>query len=95
MPTLVGRPRYMRQATVAGQASDTYIGHEALSRKGVLKIKYPIEKGIVENWDDMQKVSTIIITIIISLMLLHWCINLMVQCSHLENSNCQDMFGFG
>ena len=53
-----------------------------MSRKGVtvLEMKYPIEKGIVENWDDIQKVSTIIITII-SLMLLHWCLNLMVRCT--------------
>ena len=26
MPTVVGRPRYVRQAIVAGQTSDTYIG---------------------------------------------------------------------
>ena len=52
MPTVVGRPRYVRQASVDSQASDTYIGHEALSRKRVLEMKYPIEKGIVENWDN-------------------------------------------
>ena len=69
MPTVVGRPHYVRQATVNSRASDTYIGYEALNRKGVLEMKYPIEKGIVENWDDMQKVITIIITII-SLVLL-------------------------
>ena len=45
----------------------SYIGHEVLSRKGVLEMKYPIEKGIVENWDVMQKVNTIIITIIINI----------------------------
>lgn len=56
MPTIVGRPRHGRQAAMAGQARDTYIGHEALSRRGVLEIKYPIENGIVTNWDDMEKV---------------------------------------
>jgi actin beta/gamma 1 len=58
MPTIVGRPRarYVRQAAIAGQATDTYIGHEALSRRGVLEMKYPIENGIVTNWDDVEKV---------------------------------------
>ncbi len=57
MPTIVGRPRYVRQAAIAGQVTDTYIGHEALSRRGVLEMKYPIENGIVTNWDDMEKVK--------------------------------------
>ena len=41
MPTVVGRPCYVRQATFDSQASDTYIGfrYEALNRKGVLEMK--------------------------------------------------------
>ena len=29
---------------------------EAQSKRGILKLKYPIEHGIVTNWDDMEKV---------------------------------------
>ena len=34
----------------------TYVGDEAQTKRGVLTLKYPIEHGIVTNWDDMEKI---------------------------------------
>jgi actin len=33
-----------------------YVGDEAIANKKNLSIRYPIEHGIVTNWDDMEKI---------------------------------------
>jgi len=35
---------------------DAYVGDEAQSRRGVLCLTYPIEHGVITNWDDIEKV---------------------------------------
>lgn len=35
---------------------DTYVGEEAQGKRGILTLQYPIEHGIVTNWDDMERI---------------------------------------
>jgi actin len=44
------------QAVAGGQNKDTYVGDEACARAGILILEFPIEHGIVTNWDDMEKI---------------------------------------
>lgn len=32
------------------------MGDEAQSKRGILTLRYPIEHGIVTNWEDMEKI---------------------------------------
>ena len=54
-PNIVGRPR-MPGIIVGTEQKEVYIGDEAQAKRGILNLKYPIEHGIVTNWDDMERV---------------------------------------
>lgn len=54
-PSIVGRPR-MPGIMVGTEQKDVFIGDEAQAKRGVLNLKYPIEHGIVNNWDDMERI---------------------------------------
>jgi len=53
--SIVGRPR-QQMAMIGLDQRDEYVGDEAQSKRGILQLKYPIEHGIVTNWDDMEKI---------------------------------------
>ncbi|KAK0136598.1 Actin, adductor muscle [Merluccius polli] len=59
-PSIIGRPRHQGVMVGMGQ-KDSYVGDEAQS-KSILSLKYPIEHGIVTNWDDMEKEHPVLLT---------------------------------
>merc|ERR1712159_772328 len=52
--SVVGYPK--QKTALVGTDKDYYIGEEAQQKRGILILKYPLEHGIVQNWDDMEKV---------------------------------------
>jgi len=54
-PSIIGRPK-TEQAMLGAAKKDFFVGDDAQAKRGVLKIAYPIEHGIVTNWDDMEKI---------------------------------------
>ena len=55
-PSIVGRPRLQGEAAKMG-LKDCYVGDEAENNRCLLDICYPIDRGIITNWDSMEKVS--------------------------------------
>ena len=51
----VGRPKHIRVMAGALEG-DVFIGRRAQEFRGLLKIKYPMEHGIVTDWDDMERI---------------------------------------
>ncbi|CAE1289541.1 ACTR2 [Acanthosepion pharaonis] len=56
-PSLVGRP-IIRATTKVGniEVKDLMVGEEASALRSMLEVKYPMENGIVRNWEDMLHV---------------------------------------
>ena len=49
-----GMPPIFRNVGLPGKAY--YVGHEALSKRGILRLSHPIERGIISNFDTMEKI---------------------------------------
>mmetsp|Transcript_4798 Transcript_4798/g.7092 ORF Transcript_4798/g.7092 Transcript_4798/m.7092 type:complete len:375 (-) Transcript_4798:55-1179(-) len=54
-PSIVGRAK-QKGYMLGMDSKDVYVGDEAQAKRGILKLKYPIEHGIVTSWDDMEKI---------------------------------------
>ena len=60
-PSFVGRPKHLRVLAGALEG-DVFIGQRAQDLRGLLKIRYPLEHGIVTDWDDMERIWQFVYT---------------------------------
>lgn len=51
----VGRPKHVR-VMAGGLQNDHFIGSLAEEHRGLLSLKYPMEHGIVNDWNEMEKI---------------------------------------
>ena len=52
-PSMIGRPVLRYEEKSKGQLKDIMVGEEAAELRSMLQISYPVDKGIVRDWDDM------------------------------------------
>lgn len=55
IPSVLGRPRSVTGDDSQDRNDAIYYGDLALQKRGLISLRYPIEHGIVCNWDDMEK----------------------------------------
>lgn len=51
----IGRPKHTRVMAGALEG-EIFVGPRAEEHRGLLSIKYPMEHGIVTDWNDMEKI---------------------------------------
>nr|XP_006642024.2 PREDICTED: actin-related protein T2 [Lepisosteus oculatus] len=55
--SVVGRPTGPTSTRATrGCEREYYVGEEARAKDGVLSLNYPLTRGIVQDWDDMEKI---------------------------------------
>jgi len=54
-PAIVGRPK-VKPTMVGSNTKEVFVGDEALAKRGSLKFSYPITHGIVNSWDNLEKI---------------------------------------
>ena len=52
--TVVGKPKRRESIASADGKPQIYFGQDAFDKHSVLNLKYPVEKGIINDWDALE-----------------------------------------
>ncbi|GBG24515.1 Actin-like protein [Hondaea fermentalgiana] len=55
-PSFVGKPKHLRVMLQTKLEGDSFVGKTAEEHRGVLSLEYPMEHGVVRDWDAMEKI---------------------------------------
>jgi actin len=55
-PSIIGTTKYANTMYTEESNQGMYIGNDAIDKRGILKLRYPMEHGIVNNWTDMESI---------------------------------------
>ncbi|CAI4053391.1 hypothetical protein SUVZ_15G2830 [Saccharomyces uvarum] len=64
--SLVGHAKYDK-VMLEGLQGDTFVGNKAQRLRGLLRLQYPIEHGVVEDWDSMELIWSHILNEVLQL----------------------------
>eukprot|EP01083_Nonionella_stella_P051721 137324_1 len=54
-PSVLGTPRVSNNCDISSDIAPTLFGTMALHKRGLSSLRWPIEHGIIVNWDDMEQ----------------------------------------
>ncbi|KAH3846956.1 actin-like [Dreissena polymorpha] len=54
--TILGKPKHDVVMRCVTDPMSTFVGEHALAERGILSLRRPLERGIVTDWDDMEKI---------------------------------------
>jgi len=54
-PSIIGRPK-VANIMSGTEDNECYVGEEAQLKRGILKVIYPVDHGVVQDWEDMEKI---------------------------------------
>ncbi len=50
----MGRPKHQKLLAAKGEHAEVHVGNKAEQNRGYLKLKYPMEHGVIKDWSDME-----------------------------------------
>jgi len=54
-PSIVGKTK-VSGISIAMDQRDTFVGNEAYEKRGILDVSYPIQNGLIKDWEGMEKI---------------------------------------